>query len=144
MRRHHLPRDPLGERNPFQVYLLLVALSTGVPFMFGFVTAGTIEASLPRAYTFLWGLMLALGALAALAGMFWPRDARTGLLLKRFGLTALGFASAVYALALGARFSWEATLLVGVTAGFSAACCRQAWRVHQTIRHLMDVGNERR
>jgi hypothetical protein len=137
MRRPHLRPDPLGiPRNPFQVYLLCLAILSGGLLAFGVTTSGSIEDSLPTFYATSWGLMLVFGSAAALAGMFWPGDPMTGLVVKRSGLVAVGIAATVYVVVLVLFFGMRASLAAGVTLGFAYACF---WQVHQINRHIRAV-----
>lgn len=137
MRVPRLQPDPLGiPRNPFQVYLLCLAIAAGIPLLFGVPTAGSLEASLPRFQVVIWGLMLVLGSSTTLVGMYWPGHPASGLLIKRTGLVSVGSAAFVYTSVLVLYFGVRAGLVIVYTLGFAVACFVQA---HYINRHIKAV-----
>lgn len=132
------PPDPLGSpRHPLVVYLLALALFSGLSELFGASTSGAVEAALHDSTRDTWAFILALGSAAALAGMFWPGDRRTGLVLKRLGYAALTVAASIYCLIVLLTVG-QAGLSVGlVIFGFGVACGIIARRVDKTIRSAL-------
>lgn len=134
-----LKPDPLGyPRHGLVVYLLLLCVLSGVTLLLGEPAAGSLEAALNHQVILGWAVLLTLGAGAALAGMFWPGDVRTGLLVKRLGYTALTFAATIYALVIFATFQREAFLIGGILLGFAYACFHTWRRVNHRIREILD------
>lgn len=132
-----LKPDPIGEaRNPLAVYLLLLALISGVGLLLGTPTAGSIEATLPVWASKTWGGFLTVGGGCVLAGMYWPGDPRTGLVVKRFGFLALIVASSIYALVLLLAIGINAFLVAGIVLGFGVACTLQYLRVNRRIMKI--------
>lgn len=130
--------DPMGQpRNGLVIYLLVIAVMSGLGFLSGTPTAGSIEAELPPLARYAWGAMLTVGAAGALTGMFWPGDPRTGLLVKRFGFVSLVFAALVYGTVLWASAGVRAFLVWGSVYGFAMACAERAWRVDQMIKRVI-------
>lgn len=139
LRPFHLKPDPLGyPRHGLVVYLLLLCTLSGIRLLFGAPAAGSIEEALDRQVVIGWATLLTLGAGCALAGMFWPGDVRTGLLVKRLGYAALTFAATIYALVIFATFAREALLIGGILLGFAYACFHTWRRVNQRIREILD------
>lgn len=131
--------DPLGyPRHGLVVYLLCLCVLSGVTLLLGEPAAGTLEAALDRQIVLGWASLLTLGAGSALAGMFWPGDVRTGLLVKRLGYVALTFAATIYALVIISTFQREALLIGGILLGFAYACFHTWRRVNQRIREILD------
>lgn len=133
--------DPMGEeRNPFQVYLLCLAIFSGMTVLISDVpnSAGSIEAFLTGWEEALWGALLVGGSILSLAGMYWPWDPRDGLLMKRFGFTTLSVPLVIYAIALVARFGFAALSLSLVIAGFAVASFIQARRVNKRVKHVIE------
>lgn len=130
-----LKPDPIGlPRHPLVVYLLALTLLSGMANLLGEPTTGSVEAELQPDIRLMWNVILTLGAMTALAGMFWPGDPRTGLLLKRFGYMALSIAALAYALVL-ILLVGQGALYVGlVIGGFSLACGHATRQVNQAIR----------
>lgn len=133
-----LKPDPLGlPRNPLAVYLLCVAFVSGLSSALGFGTSRSID-DLPHSVSLTWGTVLALGSAAALTGMFWQGDPRTGLVVKRFGYIALTFASLIYATVLVATFLPGAFMVAFFVYGFAAACAYRALVVNRAIRLIIE------
>lgn len=130
--------DPIGEpRNPLAVYLLILALVSGLGLVLGEPTAGSVDATLPLWASKTWGGMLAFGAGNVLSGMYWQADPRTGLVVKRLGFLALISASTVYAMVLFVAVGLPAFLVSGIVLGFGAACLVQYMRVNRRITRII-------
>ena len=132
-----LKPDPMGEsRNPFQVYLLGLCIFSGWSILAADVPAsvGTIEYYLNAWQETVWCVLLIGGATFALLGMFWPFDARTGLILKRFGFTSLCIPIFMYGLLLVFKFGFNTLSLSLVLWGFAIASGVQAHRVNKRIK----------
>lgn len=127
--------DPLGiPRHALVVYLLSLCVLSGLANLFGEPTAGSVDAQLMPAVRMAWSGILTSGSAAALAGMYWQGDPRTGLLLKRFGYLGLTIAAAAYALVLVALVG-QAALFVGlIIAGFAVACGWAWGQVNRAIK----------
>lgn len=97
--------DPLrAGRHPFQTYMLMLCIVSGLPYLFGEATAEAVEQHLPVYLALAWGLSLLFGALLALLGSYWTRSIADALTMERVGLSITGGAALVYALlVLGAR-----------------------------------------
>lgn len=135
-----LKPDPTGTpRHPLVVYLLSLALVSGVAQALGRTTARSVEDGLPPSVRLTWALILAGGSGLALAGMFWQGDPRTGLVLKRSGYLALASAAAIYSLVLLGTIGLAAALIGLTVAGFAAACAVAAWRIDRLIRLIVRV-----
>lgn len=134
----HLKPDPMGEaRNPLQVYLLTVALISGIGFLLGTATSGSIQDQLTPLARYGWGLMLTIGSASALGGMFWQGDPRNGLLVKRFGFVGLTGASVIYGASLIVSAGLEGFLVAFSVFGFALACGERAWRINQVIAKVV-------
>lgn len=132
--------DPMGlPRNPFQVYLMAVAIFSGGSILIRDVpaTAGTAEAYLEGWSLVLWAVLLVVGGTLTLAGMYWQWDVRDALLAKRLGLVMLSLPVGCYGLILAFTVGTRAGSVVAVLLGFAAAGSVQAWRVHQHIKQVM-------
>jgi hypothetical protein len=126
--------DPLGvPRHPLVVYLLALAVISGLGILLGGRTAGSIQDELDPLARYTWAIMLTLGSTTTLAGMFWPADQRTGLLLKRWGYLALSIASFVYAIVVMTTIGSGATLFSGTLVGFGIACGLMVRRINRLV-----------
>jgi len=124
MKRRHLKPDPLGvPRHPLAVFLLLLAVTSGLSQLLGIIVAKTPNTVLPTPIDASWAALLFFGAGCSLFGMFWQGDdIRTGLTLKRVGMFMLGSAALIYAVLLVAVFQVGGLLNAGIILGFGAAC----------------------
>jgi hypothetical protein len=130
--------DPMGERrNAFHVFLFAVAAMNGVLLLVGVPTSGAIDVELNENWQRAYGGVLAIGALCVLVGMYWPADARDGLLVKRFGYVALCVATLVYSVAVFVTQPGPRGILAAsVTVAFSAIC---GWTVHRINKRVNAV-----
>jgi hypothetical protein len=127
--------DPLGTpRHPLVVYLLALAVISGLGILLGGRTTGSIQDTLDPLARNTWAVILTLGSSTTLAGMFWPGDQRTGLLLKRFGYLALAIASFVYAIVVITVIGSGATLFGGTLVGFGVACALMVRRIDRIVK----------
>jgi hypothetical membrane protein len=139
MPRWHIKPDPLGyPRHGLVVYLLALCVLSGVTLLFGRPAAGSLEAALDRQIVVGWALLLTLGAVFALVGIFWPGDVRTGLVTKRLGYAGLTFAATIYALVIIGTFRGEAMLIGGILLGFAYACFHTWRRINQRINEILE------
>lgn len=133
--RVQLKPDPLGfPRNPLAVYLLAVALFTGVLELVGLNTARSVEDTLPPAAQLTWAGLLTLGSGSSLVGLYWPGTIPTGLVLKQVGMFTLGVASSLYALLLVVAFGVPALTQAAITLGLALAC----WLHHRQIKRRVE------
>lgn len=139
-----LGADPMGERNPFQVYMLLLSLLSGFTTLLADVpaTTGSIEYYLNRWEEIVWATLLILGSASTLVGMFWYGTERDALLVKRLGLTTLSVPLAVYAFVLVGRFGWSSLSIALAILGFAGAAFVQAWRVNKAINRAIQEFKE--
>lgn len=138
------PNPTLVERNPFQVYLLMLAtfsgftsLSTEVPS-----TSGSVANYLDGWHQVVWSSMLILGSVTCLVGMYWQGDIRDGLLFKRFGLTVLCVPVFIYGLIILVTYGISGLTVCLIIWGFSVASGLQAWRVNKQVRLSINTGDQ--
>ena len=132
--------DPMGEpRNGFQVYLLCVSVVSSASFMLGISNANAVEEALPHTFRFAWAIMLGLGAVCTLAGMYWPFEINSGLLIKKFGLFVLSVAALVYGLTIVVAYGEDGFFLGCLVLGFAGAAFAQFLRVNKRIRTIIKV-----
>lgn len=110
-----------GSRHPFQIYMLLLCLFTGLPLLFGRYEPRSIEAQLPGWGVTLWGATLFFGALVALVGIFLPNRVN-GLLVEGIGLIATGVAAIIYAVAIIFTIGSAGVVASGIVVGFGISC----------------------
>lgn len=125
--------------NPFEVFLLSLALVSCTSLIRGSSGSTILDDRLAPLTVVMWGAALGIGAALALAGVAcYARDSllMPGLYLERAGLTLVGVAAAVYAGIVlyyasdidGVRYS------ISVQVAFSGACFFRAWQDHRYIR----------
>lgn len=88
-------------------------------------TSGTLERALPMWLTVVWYVLLAVGSVTGLAGVFW-KEPVAGLLIERAGLFALCSSGLVYSIALIAVGGWGAVAAASFVLGFGVASAVRA------------------
>ena len=114
-------------RHPFELFTLFLTVITSLPTVLG-ITAPplSINAAMPAALVVGWSWVIFLGALLALAGIYW-RYRPTGLLMEQVGMATTGAAALVYAGCILLVAS-GGPLPAGIVGGFGIACF---WRWYQ-------------
>lgn len=131
----HLRPDPLGiPRDPFRVFLIAWAAVSGCFLAAGVKVSDTLHRQLVTPVERLYGLLLGLSALMVLVGMFWPWDARDGLILKGSGYLGLAAATAVFGLATLAAWDVGGAMVGIATVAFAGICGEASWRCYRRLR----------
>jgi hypothetical protein len=130
----------MGEpRDPFRVFLFLLAFFNGLAFIFTAPPSTAIEATFDHVFIVGYGVLLTLGSGFVLTGMFWQGFARDGLLIKRVGFLALAFATAIYtgAVVVSAPGKPGVALAASVAGAFAGICAWQVRRINKRVKYLM-------
>lgn len=136
--KFHLKPDPLGyPRHGLVVFLLCLVAVSGISVFTTTPAAGSMEEGLPSFVQLVWGAMLFAGGVAALLGMFWQGDVRTGLVAKRFGYVALAVAAVPYSVVILGTYGFGGLLSAGIILGFAGACAHTARRVEKRIQEIL-------
>lgn len=125
--------------NPFEVFLLVLSVVSSIGFLGGHSGSQVLDDRLAAWKVIAWGLMLAVGSMIALAGIYCYRSRERlmlGLYLERTGLILIGGAAAIYSYVIlvtapdvdGVRWS------VTVQMAYALACLYRAWQDHRAIR----------
>ena len=116
-------RDPIvSQRNPFEIFLLLIGLVLGVLSLRGVSVSASVDAQ-GGAVTLLWSLTVGVGSFVGLVGVLMPlRYLGTSLQLERFGMMLMAAGCLVYAWIVlrteGGPAAWPA----GTNTAFGLAC----------------------
>lgn len=136
--KFHLKPDPLGyPRHGLVVFLLCLVAVSGISVFTTTPAAGSMEEGLPQFVQLAWGAMLFAGGVAALVGMFWQGDVRTGLVAKRFGYVALAVAAVPYSVVILGTYGFGGLLSAGIILGFAGACAHTARRVEKRVQEIL-------
>lgn len=136
--------DPLHSgRHPFQTFMLVFVVASSVPLVVGRVTAGSMEATMPRWAVLTWGLALLGGACVALIGSFWRGKYDTALLLERMGLDVTGFAAVVYGFVICAVAGWDGLLAAAITFSFGLSSLIRARDIARIFARATDLRSPR-
>lgn len=119
------------DRNPLEIGLLAWAAVTGGGRLIGLAVGDTavLPTGIPPWADLAWHILLLLGSLSALAGVYCP-DAITGELIVRAAMWPLSAGAGVYAVGLALAGQYRSALAVGL---FSFVF---AWRARQITAHL--------
>lgn len=131
-------------RNPFEVFMLVVSIASGIPLVLGHIVPGSTAALLNPALLVVWAVILIVGSTITLAGAFWPgRRGDIGLLVEQFGLVVVGVGVIVYTagLLLAATGSgrWVAA---GVAGAYGLACWYRAWQIQKWVRAVVRLSED--
>lgn len=130
--------DPLhAGRHPFQTYIMSLCIVSGLPLLFGHVTSGAIEESLPHWMGVSWGAALLGGAVVGMGGAYWRGSYANGLTLESVGLAFAGCAALAYSAVLVIS-AWDVRLLDALTSAcivgaFGGACLRRVRDIHRVL-----------
>lgn len=134
------PVRKLSDRHPFEIYVLVWALVTSFPAAVGVTDVpASMSRQLPGWPARAWAIALTVGCLTALVGLVWPRPAfpfvsPTALGMEQVGLTIVGVAAVLYAVAALFNVGWSALVPAGVIVGFGFACFAQCWKIDRVLR----------
>lgn len=133
---------PRPEVNPFEAFVLGLALLSSLPLLAGDTGSAAIERALPDPVVVAWGTLLLLGSTLSLAGLLWPPRDLAGavfwLRVEQAGLIPVAVAAAIYGFIVWVaadRLDDVRYVLAGQL-GYAAAC---AWRCVQIERRLRRV-----
>lgn len=123
-------RDPLiSQRNPFEVYLLFIALVVSVLSLFGVKVSVALDVQ-STAVVFLWSVMVAVGSLAGLFGVLLPLSVLgISLQLERFGMILMAGGVLVYAALAAHSQGFSAVWASGVNTAFGLACINRVVQI---------------
>lgn len=127
--------DPLhAGRHPFQTFMHLLCVVSGIPLVLGVATPNSVRAELPDWIGFMWGLSLLMGSVLALVGSFWQGDYTNGLTIERIGLIISGAAAAMFGVVLLSFAGAPALVSACLTFGFGIACIVRARDIGHIIK----------
>lgn len=136
------PYQPLSDRHPFEVYLLVWASVTSLPAALGLTPVSIVlREQAGQGVGRIWSCALALGCLIALLGLGWRRPVRgclsvTGLTLEQIGLITVAGSTIFYSAAALLRSGFSSLAVVGVILGVGTASIAQAWKIQRVLKAL--------
>lgn len=130
---------------PFEIFLALAALMSGVAVLFGTSRPGSLASHLSPWVLRAWGASLSSGAVLTLASRWLLAGARTtlglirALRLEQLGMSLFATTAGIYAFAIMAV--GRAGLAAGpIIVGWSLACSVRAWIISAERRELPPSG----
>lgn len=112
----------------FEIFVALLCLLAGVPYLLGEVDPASLEAKLPKELVTVWGFILTIGPLAILIGIFkhyravriedrvfWCR-------IEAWGLSALAYSAYIYASAILLNLPTQGWIAAMLVYAFGAVC----------------------
>lgn len=131
--------ERVRSKHPFELLFLGMSFATAVSGIASHsVRPGSIEEGVGQTGTTGWYVLLLLGSLAALMGIFWPERA-TGLVLEEMGLLAAGLCTIFYAIVVVFIIGAGGGYAAGLLASYGTAAVCRSWQIR---RFLATVAKE--
>lgn len=113
-------------RHPFQIFVMVAAMLTGVPILLGGVPGpGSLRAALPPNGVYAWSALFCIGGILALVGAS-MRNRVNGLLTEQVGLGFVGSACLLYGGLLVVLVQWDrASVSIALLSALTVA---SVWR----------------
>lgn len=150
--RHPRPPRPMGlvaarlTVNPFESFMLVAIIVSGVAYALGARPPGSILTLLPAAAVVAWAGTLTVGGLSvAYGGLFRSSNLERSIALYQFGWGLVGTACLIYALAVLIVFTTTAVFAALTQLFFSFACFTRVYQVQrffQLAQTVMKYGPE--
>jgi hypothetical protein len=120
------------------LFLVVFAMSGAAQAASG-AKPGSIDALLPETFRVVWLILITMGSLIALAGIFWPWKATDGVITESIGLAWVAIGIVVYGAAqIVASFSTD-NPAGAILAGPLTICLGLAfWWKHRRLQALID------
>lgn len=122
---------PAGPVNPFEVWLLTACVIQGLVVLTHTARPPSVQALLPPWLRLLWGVLLLVGGVLSVAGLYWP-DPFTGIEIKRVGLVLAAAGVLAYGVALLA-VGPNGYLAAATNIAFAFACAVRVYQVSQAL-----------
>lgn len=124
-------------RHPFQIFVMVAAMLTGIPILLGSVPGpGSLRAALPPSGVYAWAALFCVGGVLALVGAS-MRNRINGLLTEQVGLGFVGSACALYGGLLLVLVQWErASVSIALLSSLTVA---SVWRFIDIQRLLKRI-----
>jgi len=122
------------------VFVLVLAVVSGLPLLIAHVAPGTVEAIMPLWGVILWGWSLVLGSIVTLVAM--TRQNTNGIIAEQVGSIIVGFSTVIYGACIALVGGAEASLAASITIGFGFSCFYR-WLQLQSLlaqgQHVVDA-----
>lgn len=115
--------------NPFELFIALLCVVAGIPYLTGTTAPGSLDALLPPVWVIVWGIQLVFGGMLVAIGLL-----RRNIYIEKAGLWPLSVASLVYSVSLFEHVGLKASVSFFVTFAFSVACWSRLILVRAVLR----------
>lgn len=127
-----------SKRNPFEAFLLVACLASGIVTMIGRQPPSSISKVLPEWAQIVWAIFITFGAAIALAGLVWkPSKKGTGPVLEQVGLAAVGNGSGFYAIAVLFVAPQAGAFAASLSIALGGACLWRYLQIRKAIRIVL-------
>lgn len=134
---------PRTGRSPFQLYLISLVTLAGIGIMLNLSNNAIMDA-MGEPYATVWGIFLTLGGALILLGVYWPKEAITGLVIERSGLVALGGACFIWSVLVVWKVHTNGLFSALLTFGLALACVAQ-WRwINKSVNRVIKAIDDNR
>jgi len=122
-------------RNPFEVLTLSWAVFVGASFTFGTPTPGSFTEDLPTWAVTTWYILLCIGGLVGLVGV-WLRNLALSLLVERAAMLIVSPSALLYSMALLSLGGARAVVYGSLTMAFAIASFVRIIRIGHQIKKI--------
>lgn len=121
-------------RHPFEIWLLGACALSGSFQLVSGARPGSVSAQLSPVAQIAWCVLLGVGAIVALVGIFWRGQVKVALEMESIGLTSVTVACLVYAIAISFAAGWNGAFSVFIFATFALCCLIRRRRIEKVLR----------
>lgn len=121
-------------RNPFEIWLLGACALAGTVQLISGARPGTLTAQLSPVAQIAWCVLLGLGGLVALTGIFWRGQVKLALEMESIGLTSVTVACLVYAVGIFFAVAWDGLFSVVIYLTVALCCLIRRRRIEKVLK----------
>jgi hypothetical protein len=132
-------RNVFSTADPLEVLFLFVFMVSGAAQAVSGAKPGSINALLPETFRIIWLILLTVGSLIALVGIFWPWRTSDGIITESIGLAWVAISIVVYGAGQAVAVSFSQNPGGAILSGPLTICLGLAfWFKHRRLQALID------
>lgn len=128
-----------SSRHPFQLFLLVLSIVSGIPLLLGIERGpATIESLLPDGMVYMWGLLLTVGSATALIGSLMSNRIN-GILVEQWGLLVVAVTTIFYGVGILLVVGRTGIQPAAIILAFGLACAYRWYELQRYIGSLSRI-----